>query len=148
MLKFDRRAAKTALPALSCLLYCTGCVLHRAEYGQADEQAIYRISEVNVAPEWLDTYLAFARQVAEESIRREPGVVSIFPMQDKKAPTKIRIIEIYDDTTAYRNHLDSPHFKHYKEGTRRMVKELKLIDHNALIPSLTPDVFRRARLSK
>lgn len=145
MFKLAQRAVKSALPVLMCLLLCMGCALHREDHGQVDGHTIYRISEVNVAPECLDAYLAFARQVAEESIKREPGVVSIFPMQDKKVPTKIRIIEIYDDTTAYRNHLDSPHFKHYKGGTRRMVKELKLIDHNALIPSLMPDVFRRAR---
>ncbi|MBQ1747222.1 MAG: antibiotic biosynthesis monooxygenase, partial [Bacteroidales bacterium] len=43
-------------------------------------------------------------------------------------PCKIYILEVYADRQAYQDHLNTAHFKKYKEGTAGMVKSLKLID--------------------
>ena len=40
---------------------------------------------------------------------------------------------IYDDSAAYQSHIQTPHFKKYKEGTAAMVRSLKLIDVNPLV---------------
>ena len=62
----------------------------------------------------------------------EPGVLTLFSMQTKEDPCKIYILEIYADQEAYQSHIQTAHFKKYKEGTAQMVKSLKLIDVNPL----------------
>lgn len=51
-------------------------------------------------------------------------------------PDKITILEIYADERAYQSHIETPHFLKYKQGTLKMVKELELVDSEALIPAL------------
>ncbi|MBQ6068240.1 MAG: antibiotic biosynthesis monooxygenase [Bacteroidales bacterium] len=80
----------------------------------------------------LDDYMAFAKEVGETSTRVEPGVLTLFSMQSKNNPCKIYILEIYADRDAYQSHIQTAHFKKYKEGTARMVKSLKLIDTTPL----------------
>ena len=104
---------------------------------------IFRISEVEVHPEYVESYLPFAAEVAAASVKSEPGVVSIFPMQDKKNTCQFRIIEIYADDGAYKAHIASAHFQKYKKGTLHMVKRLALLDHNALVPELKGLVFKK-----
>lgn len=98
------------------------------QYGER----IVRLAEIEVAPEFLDGYLAFAKEVGETSVKVEPGVLTLFSMQEKENPYKIHILEIYADKNAYQSHLQTAHFKKYKEGTAKMVKSLKLIDTNPL----------------
>lgn len=104
---------------------------------------IFRISEVEVYPEYVESYLPFAAEVAEASVKTEPGVISIFPMQDKKNPCQFRIIEIYADDEAYKSHIASKHFQKYKQGTLHMVKNLALLDHEPLLPELKELVFKK-----
>lgn len=98
------------------------------QYGER----IVRLAEIEVAPEFLDEYLAFAKEVGETSVKVEPGVLTLFSMQEMENPYKIHILEIYADKEAYQSHLQTAHFKKYKEGTAKMVKLLKLIDTNPL----------------
>ena len=86
-----------------------------------------RIAELEILPEWLDAYLEAAGAVGAESVAKEPGVVCIFPMQKKESPTSIRIVEIYRSEEAYKAHLETPHFRKYKDGTPHMIKSLKLV---------------------
>ena len=48
-------------------------------------------------------------------------------MQKKESPTSIRIVEIYRSEEAYKEHLATPHFRKYKEGTPHMSKSLELV---------------------
>ena len=94
---------------------------------KASDGQLVRIAEIEVYPEWLEAYLAAARTVGAESVAKEEGVVCIFPMQKKESPTTIRIVEIYRDEAAYKAHLETSHFRAYKEGTPHMIKSLKLV---------------------
>lgn len=105
--------------------------------------AIFRIAEIEVKPEFLDAYLSAAADVGATSVREEPGVLCIFPMQDAEKPTSIRIVEIYRDEAAYKSHLATPHFLRYKTGTPHMIESLRLAPMRPLDPSLFPDVFRK-----
>jgi predicted TIM-barrel fold metal-dependent hydrolase/quinol monooxygenase YgiN len=98
------------------------------QYGER----VVRLAEIEVEPSMLDDYLRFAKEVGEASTRVEPGVLTLFSMQSKETPNKIYILEIYADREAYQSHLQTPHFKKYKEGTAMMVKNLKLIDTNVI----------------
>ena len=96
-------------------------------------ERIVRLAEIEVEPSMLEDYMAFAKEVGETSMRIEPGVLTLFSMQSKEDPCKIYILEIYADRDAYQSHIQTAHFKKYKEGTAQMVKSLKLIDSNPLV---------------
>ena len=55
---------------------------------------LVRIAEIEVYEQYLDEYLAAAKNVVSESVAKEEGVICIFPMQVKDEPTTIRIVEI------------------------------------------------------
>ena len=99
------------------------------EYGER----IVRLAQIEIFPELLEDYLTFAKEVGTVSMASEPGVIGLFSMQDKSDPCKVYILEVYADWDAYQAHLQTAHFKKYKEGTASMVKSLKLIDTNPLI---------------
>lgn len=95
-----------------------------------------RISRIIVDPAQLDNYNAYLKEEIEASVRLEPGVLTLYAVSEKEQPNKITILEIYADQAAYENHLQTPHFQKYKQGTLNMVQELELIDGTALIPGL------------
>ena len=96
-------------------------------------ERIVRLAEIEVEPSMLEEYLVFAKEVGETSTKIEPGVLTLFSMQDKADPCKIYILEVYADQAAYQSHIQTPHFKKYKEGTAKMVKSLKLNDVSPLV---------------
>ncbi len=113
-------------------------------FNQEDaSQMIFRIAEIEVYPQYLEEYIKAANAIGSASIKKEPGVISLIPLQLKDDPTKIRILEIYASQEAYQNHLRTDHFKTYKQGTLHMVKDLKLIDTKALNPAILPDILKK-----
>lgn len=105
---------------------------------------IVRISEIVVYPEYLAEYLEFAKEVAEESVKNEKDVVSIYPMSVIKNNAKIKILEIYRTREAYKKHIESPHFKKYKKSTLHMVKSLELVDMLQICPSNFYRIFKKS----
>ena len=106
---------------------------------------IVRIAEIEVFPQYLEEYLAFANEVDRLSIEREPGVICLFPMQSAEDSTKIRILEIYASEEAYQQHLKTDHFQKYKQGTLHMVKDLKLPTMKPLDPETMKLIFKKQR---
>lgn len=100
------------------------------------ENNMVHISRITVDPAQLDNYNAYLKEEIEASVRLEPGVLTLYAVSEKGQPNKITILEIYADQAAYENHLQTPHFQKYKQGTLDMVQELELIDGTALIPGL------------
>lgn len=96
---------------------------------------IVRLSVIEVEPQFLDEYIVFAAEVGEMSLRTEPGVLSIYAVQEKENPCHITILETYASLEAYRRHITSPHFQKYKQGTLHMVRNLQLIDQTPLNPA-------------
>lgn len=66
-------------------------------------------------------------------------------MQMKENPNLVRIVEIYKNKDAYEKQIQSAHFQKYKQGTLKMVKDLKLLDSNALSPEGMTDIFKRLK---
>ncbi|SKC13930.1 putative quinol monooxygenase [Dyadobacter psychrophilus] len=108
-----------------------------------EPEMMVRISEIEIFPEYLSAYLAIVKEEAAASVKKEPGVVAIFPMSMKEQPNQIRIVEIYADSAAYQSHLKTPHFQHYKTTTLKMVKALKLIDMNVLDTQTMQEIFKK-----
>lgn len=97
---------------------------------------VIRLSKIEVYPEFIGEYLKFAVEVGKVSLQMEPGVLTMFAMQDKENPYNITILEMYSSLAAYQSHIASAHFQKYKQGTLHMVKSLKLSDQNPLSESL------------
>ena len=106
---------------------------------------IVRTAEIEVFPQYLEEYLAFANEVDRLSIEREPGVICLFPMQSAEDSCQIRILEIYASEEAYQLHLKTPHFLKYKQGTLHMVKDLKLPTMKPLDPETMKLIFKKQR---
>ena len=47
---------------------------------QSSDGLIVRIAEIEIYPEYLNEYLAYASEVDRLSVEREPGVICLFPM--------------------------------------------------------------------
>lgn len=101
------------------------------------EDNLVRISKIKVDPQQLGQYTEILKEEMAESLRIEPGVLTLFAVTDKNDPSSFTILEIYADEEAYKSHIQSPHFKKYKEGTLEMVKELEIIDTVPLVSELT-----------
>ena len=100
---------------------------------------------IEVYPQYLEEYLAFANEVDRLSIEREPGVICLFPMQSAEDSCQIRILEIYASDEAYQQHLKTDHFQKYKQGTLHMVKDLKLPTMKPLDPETMKLIFKKQR---
>lgn len=95
-----------------------------------------RIALITVDRQRLKEYNALLREEIEASMRLEPGVLMLYAVSEKERPERIMILEIYADEQAYRRHIETPHFKKYKEGTGDMVQSLELRDAAPLMPEL------------
>ena len=102
----------------------------------AAENNMVRLSRIIIDPERLEEYNAYLKEEIEVSMRLEPGVLLLYAMAEKDHPNKVTILEIYADETAYRSHIETPHFQKYKQGTLSMVEELELTDTTPLLPGL------------
>ncbi len=107
--------------------------------------ALVRISEIEVYPEYLTEYLEFAHNVGATSVKEEPGVICIYPMQQLRDSCQIRILEIYASQEAYQHHIKTQHFLTYKQGTLHMVKSLDLVDMRQMTPECLPLIFNKAK---
>lgn len=99
------------------------------------EDAIVRLSKIEVYPRYLDEYIRYASEVGEISLRTEPGVLTMYAVSDKENPCLVTILETYASKEAYERHIASDYFKKYKQETLHMVKSLQLCDQTPLNPA-------------
>ena len=126
-------------------LICHSCE-QNGNIGRRDsamENAIIRIVELEIDSNFVDEYHALLKKEAAASVRLEPGVLCIYPMYEKHNPTQVQLLEIYADQDAYEAHLKTPHFLHYKKTTLSMVKDLKLIDMEAMDKEMMSMIFAK-----
>ena len=63
------------------VLFLCPIVSMAQEQTKIDSTMTFRISEIEVYPEYLKEYLEFAHNVGATSVKEEPGVICIYPMQ-------------------------------------------------------------------
>src|SRR6188768_372793 len=111
-------------------LFFTG-IFALASTGSASAQTstkMVRLAKLVIDSAQLDSYKTLLKEEIETSLRVEPGVLTLYAVSEKRNPTHITILEIYADSTAYKAHVQTPHFIKYKTGTKDMVKALELIE--------------------
>lgn len=101
-------------------------------------KALVRVAELEIDPAQLEAYKAAVTEEIETSIRIETGVLAIYSVALKENPTQLRFFEIYADEKAYRQHLESPHFKKYVDVTRSMITARRLFEMKPLSLSAKP----------
>ena len=97
------------------------------------DDGMVRIAELEIDPDQVDAYKAALKEEINASIRTEPGVLTLFAVSINGHPEQIRLFETYRDAASYQAHVQSPHFKKYKEETRQMVKSLTLLETNPIL---------------
>ncbi|WP_295792353.1 putative quinol monooxygenase [Mucilaginibacter sp.] len=89
-----------------------------------------RLAKIQVDPLQLEKYNAALKEQMTTAVGVEPGVLTYYAVADKNNPSHITILEIYADTAAYKAHIETAHFKKYKETVKNMVTSLELVDVN------------------
>lgn len=87
-----------------------------------------RIAKIIVDPSQLENYKAALKEEMGAAVGKEPGVLTLYAVYEKEQQTHITIFEIYADEEAYKSHIQTPHFKKYKDAVKDMVKSLELTD--------------------
>jgi 4-carboxymuconolactone decarboxylase len=118
-------------------------LLSQPQLQRTQDEILIRISEIEIVSEYVQEYNPILKEEASQSVKVEPGVVAIYPMYQKEKPNNIRIVEIYASQDAYKSHLLTPHFQHYKTSTQKMVKSLKLVDMEALDTETMELIFKK-----
>ena len=91
-------------------------------------QSFVRVAEIDVDPAQREAFIAAVKEEMEESVRVEPGVLAIYAVAEKDAPSRLRFFEIYASEAAYDAHLDSPHFRKYRMTTEPMIRSRVLTE--------------------
>ena len=120
---------------LSCSMRQEANITGMCEKDAMSADGIVRLSKIEVYPQHLDEYMKYAVEVGEVSLRTEPGVLTMYAVQDRENPCLVTILETYSSKDAYEKHIASDHFQKYKKGTLHMVKSLQLCDQTVLNPA-------------
>jgi quinol monooxygenase YgiN len=89
---------------------------------------LVRIAELEIDPAQLPAYEAAVSEEIDDSIRLEPGVLTLYAVALADQRNHLRFFEIYAHEVAYRQHLESAHFKKYVETTKPMIRSRKLFE--------------------
>lgn len=104
-------------------------------YANAQKQMV-RLAKIEIDSTQLESYKTYLKEEIEASIKLEKGVLTLYAVFEINKPNHLTILEIYADKKAYEKHIQTPHFKKYKEGTKDMVKALELVEAIPLISNM------------
>src|SRR5688572_26133104 len=111
------------------------CVEGFSQESKQNKQMV-RLAKLTIDATQLDQYKAVLKEEIEASVRLEPGVLTLYAVSEMNNPTHITILEIYADSSAYKSHLQTPHFIKYKTASKDMVRSLELVETDPLIPGM------------
>ncbi|CAN7480280.1 putative quinol monooxygenase [Variovorax sp. LjRoot84] len=131
---FQRFRATTEKMMTARKLYDTVPILLGSK-PQLPATALVRIAELEIDPAQLEAYRAAVTEEIEASIRVEPGVLAIYSVALKDNLSHLRFFEIYADENAYRQHIESPHFKKYVDLTKSMITARRLFEAEPIAAS-------------
>jgi quinol monooxygenase YgiN len=86
------------------------------------------VAEIEVDPRQRDAFISAVKEEMDESVRLEPGVLALYAVAERDAPSRLRFFEIYADEAAYDAHLQSAHFMKYRTTTEAMIRSRVLTD--------------------
>jgi quinol monooxygenase YgiN len=132
---------KVANPGRGPFLILIAMAITLFSFGRAAAQQknqVVRLAKIQVDPAQLDNYKAALKEGIETAVRVEPGVLTYYALADKANPNHITILEIYADSAAYQSHIETAHFKKYKNTVKDMIKSLELVDVDLIAVAKKP----------
>ena len=123
------------LKRICCLLLLLTLFCSKPIFAQENEQMV-RLAKLVIDTNQLENYKAALTEEIKTSVRLEPGVLTLYAVEEKDNPGHITILEIYADEDAYKAHLQTPHFIKYKTTTKDMVTSLELVQVIPLVPEM------------
>lgn len=130
---------RNKLLAAAVILFILTVSFNKKTIAQEKHQMV-RLAKIKVDPLQLNLYNAALKEQMTTAVRVEAGVLTYYAVADKKDPSNITILEIYADTTAYKLHIETPHFKKYKKTVKDMVTHLELVDVTLVGSARKPDM--------
>ncbi|RYU91360.1 antibiotic biosynthesis monooxygenase [Mucilaginibacter terrigena] len=124
---------KKLLLSIAIIISCSASVM-----AQQKEQMV-RLAKIQVDTAQLEQYNAALKLQMTTAVALEPGVLTYYAVADKKDASHITILEIYADVDAYKAHIETPHFKKYKDTVQNMVKSLELVDVDLIGKAVKPN---------
>ena len=118
---------------LHSILFLSILILASYNTKAQNNNTMYRIAKIKVDPIQLEQYKIALKEQMNAAISKESGVLSYTVVADKKDASSITIFEVYANLEAYQSHIQTSHFKKYKESVKDMVKSLELIDTELLM---------------
>jgi quinol monooxygenase YgiN len=95
-------------------------------------------AEIEIDPTQLEAFKAAITVQIETAVCDGPGVLALYAVCEAIDPVRVRVFQIYQDSDAYRSHLETAHFKHYKAMTEKMVGSLKLLQTTPIMLGAKP----------
>lgn len=102
------------------------------------EDFYIRLIKIEIDPDAIKEFTALGKEVMLPGIKNEPGVLVMYALAKRNDPSKISILEVYASLDAYNLHLETAHYKQYKESAKGIVKTLKFIDVKPLLLGSKP----------
>lgn len=115
-------------PVFRCLITVLLSIATMTKVSAQQTGKYMRIASIVVDSLQLAAYKAALQEGIGAAIRLEPGVLMLYAMQETDHPNHITVFEIYASKEAYQSHIETPHFKKYKNTTQPMVQSLVLKD--------------------
>jgi len=82
--------------------------------------------EFDVAHVHIDEFLRLVTKNAKASERDEPGCRRFDVCRTRDDPNRVFLYEIYDDEAAFKAHLETAHFKEFRDETQHMIAHRKI----------------------
>ena len=109
----------------TALTICTG--ISAATLAQQVPGVYVRWAELEIDPAKAADLGEAAKGNAAGALR-EPGVITFHFAAEKGKPNNLRVLEIYRDQTAYRDHLQSPHFQRFAQVSQGALLVRRIYD--------------------
>ena len=138
MNRFNVATLSATLSLRLQLIFFISAVALSGKVSAQEKSQIVRIEKLQIDSTQLEKYRAALQTEIETSIRVEPGVLTLYAVEEKKRSGYITIFEVYANEAAYRSHLETPHFKKYKVATKDMVRSLELTEMNTIVLGAKP----------
>ncbi len=91
---------------------------------------------INVQPERVDDFKKASLGDAQGATRDEPGCFRFDMHQSAEVESRFHLHEVYRDEDAFKAHLETPHFKIWKETVSPwFVGEIERVVMNTVFPS-------------
>lgn len=103
--------------------------VRKPELSKARHQDLFiRFIKMEIDPKETESFRKLVQRVMLPGLKNEAGVLVMYAVAEKNAPTHISILEVYASSAAYEKHLNTPHFLKYKAWSTNMVNVLKMIE--------------------